>query len=235
MNPMQAVYFTTGIADTKCSGAPQSSLIIQGPKDITVNLRVNGADIELGSTAVFRSTPNSTMECGVIDGAARVAGGRQVIPAGFAARVPLDPQLNANGDWGGNQPLEGDDAAAMQVLLDLPEGVLNYTPDVPTPEEVDLLAVLHPDLIVDLDPEILRALVRLMLDEGITPEMVAEWDTSRIDAFIDDHADELAELSEDDRSDSVDDQEEAVPQDDSSQDESGGDTEGSEGSEGEGG
>ncbi|MEO8393797.1 MAG: hypothetical protein ABI700_12470, partial [Chloroflexota bacterium] len=56
LKPMQAVYFTTGIGGTKCNNAPESSLIIQGPKDITVNMRVNGADIKLGSTAVFRST-----------------------------------------------------------------------------------------------------------------------------------------------------------------------------------
>ncbi|MFN8564536.1 MAG: hypothetical protein U0703_23605 [Anaerolineae bacterium] len=138
MQPMQAVYFTTGIGDTRCSDAPQSSLIIQGPKDITVDLRVNGADISLGSTAIFRSTANNTMECGVIDGAAHVGGGDQVIPAGFAARVPLDEQLNTNGDWGGNQPLEGQDAEALQILRDVPEGVLNYAPDVPTPDEIAL-------------------------------------------------------------------------------------------------
>jgi hypothetical protein len=161
-----------------------------------VDLRVNGADIRLGSTAVFRSTANSTMECGVIDGAAHV-GADQVIPAGFAARVPLDVQLNANGDWGGNQPLEGDDAAALQVLRDVPEGVLNYTPDVPTPDEIELLAVLDPSVIAALDADELRAVVRLMIAEGITPEMVAEWDADRLNAFIDDHADELDQALED--------------------------------------
>lgn len=196
MTPMQAVYFTTGIADTKCTDAPQSSLIIQGPKDVTVNLRVNGADIELGSTAIFRSTANSTMECGVIDGAAHV-GADQVIPAGFAARVPLDAQLNTNGDWGGNQPLAGQDAAALQVLRNVPEGVLNYTPDVPTPDEIALLAVLDPAVVTTLEPDELRVVVRLLIAEGITPEMVAEWDAARLEAFIDDHADELDQMLED--------------------------------------
>ena len=88
-NPMQAVYFTTGINDTRCTDAP-ILLIIQGPKDITVDLRVNGANIQLGSTAIFRSNADNTvMDCGVIDGAALV-GGKQVIPAGFIASVPLD-------------------------------------------------------------------------------------------------------------------------------------------------
>lgn len=194
MQPMQAVYFTTGIGDTRCSDAPQSSLIIQGPKDITVDLRVNGANIRLGSTAIFRSTANNTMECGVIDGAARVGGGNQVIPAGFAARVPLDEQLNTNGDWGDNQPLEGQDAEALQILRDVPEGVLNYAPDVPTPNEISLLAVLDPVVVTSLDPDELRAVVRLMIADGIAPEIAAEWDANRLNAFIDDHADELAQM-----------------------------------------
>ncbi|MFN8449919.1 MAG: hypothetical protein U0521_15365 [Anaerolineae bacterium] len=46
--------------------------------------------------------------------------------------------MNTNGDWGGNQPLEGQDAEALQILRDVPEGVLNYAPDVPTPDEIAL-------------------------------------------------------------------------------------------------
>src|SRR5664279_2880744 len=197
MTPMQAIYFTTGIADTKCSNAPQSSLVIQGPKNITVDMRVNGADIKLGSTAIFRSTPNSTMSCGVIDGAAHVGDSGQVIPAGFAARVPLDAQLNANGDWGGDQPIADQDASELQVLKDIPSDVLDYTPDVPTPEEVDLLGSLNADFISTFDPHELRALVRLMIAEGDTPDMVAEWDPTTLQNFIADHADELAQAAAD--------------------------------------
>ena len=191
LKPMQAVYFTTGIGDTKCSDAPASSLIIQGPKDITVNLRVNGAEIELGSTALFRSEANNTMSCGVIDGAALV-GGSQVIPAGFTARVPLDQQLNTNGDWGGNQALPDQDAAALQILRDVPDGVLNYTPDVPTPAEVNLLAALDARLVSALDSDILRDMVRLLLAAGATPEMVAEWDVPALRNYLANHADRLA-------------------------------------------
>ncbi len=194
--PMQAVYFTTGIGDTKCSDAPQSSLIIQGPKDITVNMRVNGANIQLGSTAIFRSTPNSTMSCGVIDGAAHVGSEGQVIPAGFAARVPLDQNLNTNGDWGGNQPIEDQDAAALQVLRDVPDGVLNYTPDVPTPEEVNLLGALDPGVVASLPPNEVRQVVRLMISDGITPTIAAVWSADRLNAYINDHADQLSAVTE---------------------------------------
>ncbi len=184
LKPMQAVYFTTGIGSTKCSDAPESSLIIQGPKDITVNMRVNGADIKLGSTAIFRSTPNSSMSCGVVDGAAQVGDTDKVIPAGFAARVPLDAALNANGDWGGNQPIADADAAALQVLKEVPAGVLNYTPDVPTPAEVDVSGALDARLVAALEPHLLRNMIRLVVAEGATAAMVSEWDVPTLRNFI---------------------------------------------------
>ena len=192
-NPMQAIYFTTGISGTKCSDAPDPSLIIQGPENITVNLRVNGADVQFGSTLIFRSGENNTMSCGVLDGMARVgAGDGQVIPAGFAARVPLDAQLNTDGDWGDNQPISDSAAAALQVLKDVPDGVLNYIPDVPTPEEVAILASLDPDLLSSYDPHELRAVVHLLIAEGVTPDMTAEWSAATLDRFIADHAEALA-------------------------------------------
>ncbi len=189
--PMQAVYFTTGISDTRCSEAPESALIIQGPEDIKVNIRVNGADIELGSTAIFRSTANNTMECGVLDGAALV-GGTQVIPAGFAARVPLDAQLNTNGDWGGNQSIGGANATALQILRDIPAGVLNYTPDVPTAAEVTLLSSLDSRLVAALDSHVLRDLVRVLIAEGASPEFVVEWDVQTLRDYIANNADDIA-------------------------------------------
>lgn len=194
-NPMQAVYFTTGISDTRCTDAPESALIIQGPEDIKVNIRVNGADIELGSTLIFRSTPNNTMECGVLDGEALV-GGDQVIPAGFAARVPLDPQLNANGAWGSNQSLGGDNATALQVLREIPEGVMNYTPDVPTAAEITLLASLDSRLVTALDAQIRRDLVRLLIAEGANPEFVVEWDVQTLRDYIANNTGEIVEATE---------------------------------------
>lgn len=47
--PMQAFYFRTGITGTECADAP-TSLIVQGPQNLTVDINANGADIRLGST-----------------------------------------------------------------------------------------------------------------------------------------------------------------------------------------
>ena len=184
-NPMQAIYFTTGIADTKCTEAPASSLIIQGPENITVNLQVNGANVQFGSTLLFRSTENSSMECGVLDGSALVGGpDGQVIPAGFAARVPLDSKLNIDGDWSSNRTLADADAQALQVLRHIKEGVLDYSPDVPTPEEVDLIGALDPRLVSAFDPHLLRQMVNLLVLEGADSTVVAALDVRGLRQFI---------------------------------------------------
>lgn len=195
-NPMQAVYFTTGIGDTRCSDAPESSLIIQGPENITVDLRVNGANIQLGSTLIFRSGEDNSMECGVLDGAAVVGRGGQVIPAGFSARVPLDENLNTDGDWGANEPLTNDDASALQVLRELPDGLLNYMPDVPTAEEIDMLAALDAQLIASLDSHLVRNLARLLIATNTSPELVAEWDVQLLRGYIASNATDVVEVDD---------------------------------------
>lgn len=47
--PMQAFYFRTGISGTDCANAP-TSLIVQGPENLAIDINANGADIRLSST-----------------------------------------------------------------------------------------------------------------------------------------------------------------------------------------
>jgi len=56
--PMQSFYLTTGTSNTSCNQAPDA-LLVQGPNTMKVNLTVNGADITIGSTVVFRSLPST--------------------------------------------------------------------------------------------------------------------------------------------------------------------------------
>ncbi len=183
LKPMQAVYFTTGIGQTKCNDAPPSALVIQGPQNITVDLRVNGAAISLGSTAVFTTTgDNAAMECGVLDGKALVGKDRIAIPAGFSAEVPLDNQLNTDGTW--EAPAADDDAAEFDVLKQLPAGYLNYAPDIPTPDEIEILGALDPQLVATLDSHLVRQMVRLMLAEGATPDFVSVLNVNGVRQYI---------------------------------------------------
>lgn len=59
--PMQAFYLTTGVSNTGCNEAPDA-LLVQGPDSMRVDLTVNGADISIGSTVVFRSLGYSYTE-----------------------------------------------------------------------------------------------------------------------------------------------------------------------------
>ncbi len=53
-SPMQAFYFKTGLGIPTCQEAP-NVLVLQGPEEARVRLSANGAEVELGSTAVLRS------------------------------------------------------------------------------------------------------------------------------------------------------------------------------------
>src|SRR5262249_19004022 len=52
--PMQAFYLRTGIGEPECAEAPDNGLLVQGPENININITVNGADIELGSSGMLR-------------------------------------------------------------------------------------------------------------------------------------------------------------------------------------
>lgn len=59
--PMQAFYFTTGLGAPACQDAPDA-LLIQGPENVKVNLNVNGADIEVGSTVILKNTQTGSYD-----------------------------------------------------------------------------------------------------------------------------------------------------------------------------
>lgn len=91
--PMQAFYFRTGINDAPCAGTPDSGILIQTPQGAgTIQLNANGVQIELGSTIYLQAVPGDFMTVSVIEGHATLTAfdESQVVPAGTAARVPLD-------------------------------------------------------------------------------------------------------------------------------------------------
>ena len=98
--PMQAFTFQTGITGLRCQGAPQDGILVQTPAGMgQINLRANGVDIRLGSTAFLRAVPGQMMTVDVIEGQGEVeASGRTVIvPAGTRAEIPLNAQGLADG------------------------------------------------------------------------------------------------------------------------------------------
>lgn len=67
--PMQAFYFTTGIGQSACNEA-DSTIAVQSPEGIEVDLSVNGVDIRVGSLITFQGNSMTVHRGGV-----RVASG----------------------------------------------------------------------------------------------------------------------------------------------------------------
>jgi hypothetical protein len=137
--PMQAFYLKTKFGKPECDEAP-STLLVQGPKNIAIDLRVNGADITISSSVLLRTTDENTLELIVLDGKAVV--GNLTIPTGFRSFVPLnnntdnpeataEPLAMASGDWQGCQPLTEEERASLQTFTTIPASLLSYEVTVP--------------------------------------------------------------------------------------------------------
>lgn len=66
-SPMQAFYFTPGVAQPECAEAPDL-LAVQSPEGITVDLTLNGANIRLGSMITLRYLDATTLAITVHEG-----------------------------------------------------------------------------------------------------------------------------------------------------------------------
>jgi len=101
LTPMQAFSFRTGLGSTTCAEAPADGILIQTPEGAgKVNLRANGVDIELGSTAYLTAQPGQFMTVSVVEGQGTVTsdGVSVEVPAGMQTSIPLDDDLNADGE-----------------------------------------------------------------------------------------------------------------------------------------
>ena len=134
--PMQAFYLRTGVGAPECDEAPQDALLVQGPDAITVEMTINGADINLSSTMAVRVVPGETeaedvLEITAVSGSVEVEG--VTVDAGEKTTLCLAPAINDGLDRVSNdrvvdcapstpQPLE---LAEQQSWCNL--GLLNTT------------------------------------------------------------------------------------------------------------
>jgi hypothetical protein len=138
--PMQAVRLETALTGINCEAAPPSLLVVQGPKEITVNLTVNGAELNIGSTiALWAAGTPPVMRLAVIDGGVYLADGTY-IPAGYIAEVQLDESGNVIGAWSTPRPLTLEEWLLFEPLEGVPPNLLNYGIEVPS----ELIASLQP-------------------------------------------------------------------------------------------
>lgn len=96
--PMQAFVLKTGIGDSMCEEAPESGLLVQTPEGAgEVTFNINGVDVSMGSTVLFRAQAEGEMSVSTIEGSAFIETEDEVQPvlAGTRLRVPLDRALRA--------------------------------------------------------------------------------------------------------------------------------------------
>lgn len=91
-NPMQAFIFTPGIGTSMCQEADYNSIAIQSPENTVVHLTVNGAEIELGSTAILVGKEGNLMDMLIIEGEGviRTEAGEQTVTAGNWSQVLVE-------------------------------------------------------------------------------------------------------------------------------------------------
>ncbi|MEQ8675755.1 MAG: SH3 domain-containing protein [Aggregatilineales bacterium] len=123
--PMQAFYFRSGIGDAPCNEAPDSGMIIQTPEGaFTVDLQINGVNVELGSTMYLTAGVDENGEVQfnihMVEGNARIEseGVAQFLRAGQMLQVPLDEDYNPTGQPGIPMPYDGRNVSLPIRLLE---------------------------------------------------------------------------------------------------------------------
>ena len=62
MPSVRAFYFNGGVsAQSACSDLPTGGIFVQSPSGQKVEMKVNGADLTIGSSVIFRKTANGTI------------------------------------------------------------------------------------------------------------------------------------------------------------------------------
>jgi hypothetical protein len=128
--PMQAFYFKTGIGTVPTCNQSPAALIVQGPENVTVDITANGANIQIGSTVMLRTTEDNLMEITTLNGEVNADG--ITIPQGFTVEVPLtEDGHETDGQYRNLRPLSTTELAALEWFENIPPDILNYSIDVP--------------------------------------------------------------------------------------------------------
>ncbi len=189
--PMQAFNVRVGIGQAQCQGVPPSSITINGPQRGNLELTVNGAAMRLGSNVTIRQSETGRLRFMVTAGRLAINGG-PVIPVGFSTEVELDDDgLIVEDTWEDLEPIPDEELEAFDGLSDLPEEVFGEEFPLPGQDEIDLLAALDLDLLLELDPYLAFALAEDWAEAGLLPEEVAGATADDLEAYVLEYMDDL--------------------------------------------
>jgi hypothetical protein len=178
-----AFTFTTGVGAPSCAQIPPSSLIVQGPRGLVVDLTINGANVRLGSTMVLRTNDRS-IQFATLDGRV-VINGETIISKGFRAFAELDDEgLIIEDSWGEVEVMDAEELELFEAYEELPDELFDYEVDLPDAEEIELMEMLGFDLLDSLDPYTLDEMVAALLADGIDPDALAEMGDDEFFEFL---------------------------------------------------
>jgi len=111
--PMQAFSFTTGIGTPQCREAPFDGVLLQTPDNVTVKFKVNGLEIEAGSTVLLDERNEGKVWVSALEGSAKVTsqGETQRANAGYIVITQPGEAPQAP------QPYKNEDVRAVPVSL----------------------------------------------------------------------------------------------------------------------
>lgn len=140
--PMQAFFLRTGLGQPLCDNAPDA-LIVQGPENLHIQLTINGAEVELGSTVVFSTRPvdgtgsngqtpqqladlgiSDLLEAQVLDGELVINPGQENelhVPEGQKSTICLASPQDIGADGEPNDQLVTDECGGWQAPEPLTE------------------------------------------------------------------------------------------------------------------
>lgn len=182
--PMQAFNVRVGIGQAQCQGVPPSSITINGPQRGNLELTVNGAAMRLGSNVTIRQSQTGRLRFMVTAGRLTINGG-PVIPVGFAVEVELDEDgLIIEETWEELEPISDEDLEAFDGLTDLPDEVFGEEYPLPSEDEIDLLAALDFDLLLELDPYLAFSLAEDWAEAGLLPGDIEGATAEDLEAYL---------------------------------------------------
>lgn len=188
--PMQAFTLSTGIGAPQCREVPPSTLTIQAPRGITVDLTVNGAEIRVGSTAVIHTTEDQRMVVGMLSGRGHM--GERSMPRGYKMSCELDEDgMFIEGSWSEVEPFDEDDLLFFSAFEDWGWEFLDYPFDAPDEEELAWLEAFDLDLLLALDPYAFDALIDALIEAGYSADLLAGLEMGGLFQFLLDHLDLL--------------------------------------------
>jgi hypothetical protein len=106
--PMQAFHFNTGIGQPACQEA-EPVLAVQGPDQLTIDLSINGVNINIGSLVTFQNQSEDSFTLTVHEGEITLPDGT-VVAVGQTIDVLLDAEGNVSG-WSEPRPATPEELA----------------------------------------------------------------------------------------------------------------------------